>query len=104
MLTTASTFEALKFDEEISTEYRPAAKSWTEYDPSPFVVVSRVKLVPRFTTLTLAPEITAPLGSVTVPLIVPVAPCPQAKAEKSIKKAPLAKILFVNIVSLRKEK
>jgi hypothetical protein len=41
------------------------------YAPDSFVVTLTVMLVPMFFTATLAPGTTAPLGSVTVPEIVP---------------------------------
>jgi hypothetical protein len=49
------------------TSYGPGSRLMTLYEPSLFVVVSRVRLVSRLTTVTVAPGMSAPLESLTTP-------------------------------------
>jgi len=59
-------------EEVIDTSYGPGGKSEIKYVPAELVVVVRTVPVAVFLAVTAAPATTAPDGSVTVPLIIPV--------------------------------
>src|SRR5262249_28116500 len=60
------------------TWYRTGSRDVAVYEPASDVFSLNAWLVPRFVIVTTAPEITAPLGSTTVPLIPPLFVCPSA--------------------------
>src|SRR5271157_2414119 len=49
------------------------------YTPAPFVCTDVITEVAVFSAVTLAPDTTAPLGSITTPVMAPVTVCPSAK-------------------------
>ena len=61
-----------KFGFDAVTRYSPTDKSRTKYCPEAFVDVVRVAPVSVFLTLIVAPWITAPEGSVMMPVMRPV--------------------------------
>ena len=83
--TCSSTFFSASFLKPplfIVMRYVPASSSGKEKLPSSLVAASRAAPVRSLTTLTIAPGTTAPLGSVSVPVIVPAVFCAEAKDTK----------------------
>src|SRR5216683_3316699 len=68
------------------TSYVPTASSGIEYVPLAPVVTERDSPVLVLTAVTCAPETTAPWGSVTTPVIVPVYFCANSGAHKDKEK------------------
>src|SRR5262249_48135819 len=67
----------LKPDAATSTLYIPGSTASSRYEPSPRETVSRTTFVALLVTLTDAPAMTAPTGSVIVPTIMPLLDCAQ---------------------------
>jgi hypothetical protein len=64
---------------EIVTVYEPGIKAVTTNNPAESVLVVRVSPEASFFTMTVAPEMRASVGSVAMPVIVPVNCCAFAK-------------------------
>src|SRR5579871_5298272 len=76
------------------------------YAPELLVVALRIAHVPTDLAVTVAPLTTAPLGSVTVPVIVPVSLCPNTYTEqraRTLRKHSNFVITFMSCHSTRGE-
>src|SRR5579875_1004785 len=73
------------------TRYCPISKGLATYSPLASVLVTNVAPVLTLVTVTLAPGITAPLESLTVPAMEPVSLCANAPEQRNRKKARLIK-------------
>src|SRR5215472_12534268 len=76
-ITTPVALTVAKFVAFTSRVYVPGGTSGKRYEPSPPVVVDCEKFVPTFVIVTVALGTTAPVGSVTVPVMTPCTDCDQ---------------------------
>jgi hypothetical protein len=76
----------LKLAASTATLYNAGSSVFAEYDPD-FEVVNTIDVpVPTFVIVTVAPGTTDPLGSVTVPVILPLLVCPIIGKHRSSEK------------------
>jgi len=83
--TRSTTFSALAVRNpgaETRIVYEPAGKYGSVYVPVDVVVVFVSTRVAEFVAMMLAPGTAAPVGSVTVPVTVPIGPCPKTEAAR----------------------
>src|ERR1700730_756247 len=68
--------------------------------PSAFVVRSDLVPIAALTTTTLAPAITEPLGSVTLPVMVPFVSCDQTVPAASRHRTAISELMRLGIIIL----